>query len=93
MSTTRAHVLFTGRVQGVFFRAFTEQAASMHGLTGWVRNMPGGQVEAVFEGEKDKIEAAINICKTGNPSARVDDVDINWSNPTGEFRSFQIEYY
>ncbi len=56
MKKHRVHVWIKGRVQGVFFRAYTRDAAQLIGVTGWVRNLPDGRVEAVFEGESDKVE-------------------------------------
>lgn len=56
----RAHIFVSGRVQGIFFRSSTQKKARELGLTGWVRNLQDGRVEAVFEGEKDKIEKMIN---------------------------------
>lgn len=88
----RAHVYVDGRVQGVFFRTETREEALRHGLTGWVRNLPDARVEAVFEGEKDKVERLIEFCRTGPPGARVTKVDVEWQSFTGEFRGFRIRY-
>ncbi|MCE5203913.1 MAG: acylphosphatase [Coriobacteriales bacterium] len=80
----RAHVWVTGKVQGVFFRASTaRQAASLH-LDGWVRNLPDGQVEAVFEGDKHMIEQALSWIQVGPPGAVVEHVDIAWEEPQDE---------
>ena len=67
----RKHVLIEGRVQGVAFRAYTEQEARRRGLGGWVRNLADGRVEAVFEGEEAEVEAMIAWCREGPPAARV----------------------
>jgi len=88
----RAHVYVSGRVQGVFFRSETQEEALRNGLTGWVRNLPDGKVEAVFEGEKDKVEKLIEFCKRGPPGARVAYVEVVWESYTGEFRDFRIRY-
>jgi len=88
----RAHVLIKGRVQGVFFRSEIQDEALRKGVTGWVRNLPDGKVEALFEGEKDKIDALIEYCRRGPPGARVTRVEVTWENYTGEFRSFNIRY-
>lgn len=93
MAKARAHLLITGRVQGVFYRAFTEEVALSLNLKGWVRNTPGGDVEAVFEGEKDKIEKAIEMCRKGPPAARVQDIKVEWHDFKGEFSTFTIRYY
>jgi len=88
----RAQVLISGRVQGVFFRSETQDEAVRHGLTGWVRNLPDGRVEAVFEGEKDRVDALIEFCRRGPPGARVTKVEVTLSDYKGEFKSFSIHY-
>ncbi|MEC7397668.1 MAG: acylphosphatase [Pseudomonadota bacterium] len=65
-----------GRVQGVWYRAWTEKEASRRGLRGWVRNRTGGSVEAVFAGERTQVEAMLEACRIGPPAARVTDIDI-----------------
>jgi acylphosphatase len=74
----RAHALIEGRVQGVFFRSFTKDEARARGLTGWVRNLPDGRVEAVFEGERDTVEDMLNWCHKGPPYAYVHQVEVTW---------------
>jgi len=88
----RAHIYVYGRVQGVFFRSETQDEALRHGLTGWVRNLPDGNVEAVFEGEKDRVDRLIEFCRRGPPGARVTKVEVVWENYTGGFRDFRICY-
>jgi acylphosphatase len=88
----RAHVLVGGRVQGVFFRSETKHEADSNGVKGWVRNLPNGRVEAVFEGEEEAVKALVEFCKRGSPGARVTNVDIKWEEFTGEFAGFRIEY-
>ena len=85
----RAHVYVSGRVQGVFFRAKTEYNANRHDITGWVRNLPDGRVEAVFEGEKQQIDVIIEFCKRGPPGAYVRKLDVTWEDWTGEFKEFE----
>jgi acylphosphatase len=87
-----AHVLVTGRVQGVFFRSETKHRADRHNVKGWVRNLPDGRVEAVFEGEKEAVEALIEFCKHGPSGARVAKVDLTWETYTGESDRFKIKY-
>jgi acylphosphatase len=89
MSQARAHVLITGRVQGVCFRMVTEQEAAKRSLTGWVRNLPTGQVEALFEGEKESIEDMIAWCRQGPPAARVTKVETSWEKFCGDFIDFR----
>mgnify|MGYP001766925074 CR=1 FL=1 len=86
----RAHVVFEGLVQGVFFRANTRQCAERLGLTGWVRNTSDGKVEAVFEGEKDTVEQAIEWCSTRQPYAQVRSKTVEFSEYKGESGVFGI---
>jgi acylphosphatase len=92
MTPTRLHVFITGRVQGVFFRANTQSKAQELGLTGWVRNLRDGRVEAVFEGPRPAVEAVLAWCQKGPPGSVVNTVEEHWKEPTGEFKSFSIEY-
>jgi acylphosphatase len=89
---TRAHVFVAGRVQGVFFRSATKHNADRYNVKGWIRNLPDGRVEAVFEGEKEAVQKLIEFCKHGPSSARVTNVDFTWENYTGEFASFKLKY-
>lgn len=86
----RARILINGVVQGVFFRSEIEQEAQELSVKGWVRNLPDGRVEAVFEGEKESVIRVIEFCKRGPYGAKVTGVDVVWENYTGEFRSFEI---
>jgi acylphosphatase len=90
---THAHVLIEGRVQGVFFRAETRYTALQYHLTGWVRNLPDGRVEAVFEGEEAEVEKMIQWCHQGPPHASVREVQVKRDSFTGEFDTFSISYY
>jgi acylphosphatase len=85
----RAHVVITGRVQGVFFRASCVREASARGLAGWVRNRRDGSLEAAFEGDPDAVAALVRWCRAGPPGASVDDVDVRDEAPTGE-RGFRV---
>ncbi len=89
---TRAHLIITGRVQGVFFRAETRRAAQLVGVTGWVRNRRDGTVEVVIEGPKNDVLSLINWCRKGPPSSRVDDVTVGWQDYEGAFGTFDINY-
>ena len=80
----RARVTVRGRVQGVFFRAETRDTAVALGLAGSVHNRPDGAVEAAFEGRRQDVERAIEWCREGPPSARVDSLDVAWETPLGE---------
>jgi len=82
----RAHVWVTGRVQGVFFRQETARAAGAQGVRGWVRNMPDGRVEAVFEGRPAAVQAMVGWVGEGSPWAAVENVEVGWEDPQGEDR-------
>ncbi|MHB8137629.1 MAG: acylphosphatase [Smithellaceae bacterium] len=88
----RVHVYISGRVQGVFFRAETQRTAMNLRLTGWVRNMEDGRVEAVFEGEGQDIDKMLTWCHTGPPGARVDQVVIEEEPCAGSSQNFKIVY-
>jgi len=88
----KVHVFISGKVQGVFFRAETQRAATGLKLTGWVRNVPDGRVEAVFEGEDTNIEKMIAWCHHGPPVARVQEVMAEEALYTAEFKNFIIKY-
>ncbi len=84
----RRRVVVRGRVQGVFFRASCEQEASRRGVSGWVSNEPDGSVVAEFEGETGDVEAMVQWCGVGPPSARVEGVDVTDQEPRGD-RGFE----
>jgi acylphosphatase len=87
-----AHVVFKGRVQGVFFRASTKEVAVREGVKGWVRNLPDGSVEAVFEGPEAKVMKVVELCKTAFPRARVDSADVQTEQATGAFKKFEVRH-
>ena len=80
----RARVVVSGRVQGVWFRQSTADAAREAGVSGWVRNLDTGDVEAVFEGERAVVERALDYVRTGPPRAEVVSVETAWERPEGE---------
>ena len=88
----RAHVIISGRVQGVFFRVETQRAAERFGVFGWVRNRPDGTVEAVFEGSHESVDAVLQWCQEGPNLAVVEKVDVSWQDFTGEYKRFDITY-
>ncbi len=90
MAKAGAHVYVSGMVQGVSFRYYTMQAAAHLSITGWVRNLPDGRVEAVFEGEQEDLDRMLAWCREGPRSARVEQVEILPQAWTGEFESFRI---
>jgi len=89
---TRAHAIISGRVQGVFFRMETKRAADRFGVFGRVRNLKDGTVEAVFEGDQDRVDAILDWCRQGPARADVADVNVTWNDYTGEFKGFDISF-
>jgi acylphosphatase len=81
---TRARVRVSGRVQGVFFRVETRDRARSLGLAGWVRNCPDGSVEAVFEGDPERVESMVDWMRRGPSRASIEHVDVAWEEPAGE---------
>ena len=77
------HLIAHGRVQGVWFRAGTQEQALQLGVNGWVKNCPDGSVEIHAEGEKETLEHLISWCRKGPPSAQVSTLDIEWISPQG----------
>ena len=88
----RAHVIITGKVQGVFYRAETAAKAKRLNITGWVRNLPDGRVEAVFEGEEINVQKIIDFCRRGPPNAYVINLDVRRQEWKGEFSNFRVRY-
>ncbi|MEW5900029.1 MAG: acylphosphatase [Acidobacteriota bacterium] len=88
----RAHILVSGQVQGVFFRDHARRSAESLGLTGWVKNLWDGRVEAIAEGERDQLEKLIARLKEGPPSAEVESVDVRWEEFRDEFEDFRITW-
>lgn len=84
----RARVRVYGLVQGVYYRAHARDKAARLGVTGWIRNMPDGTVEAVVEGNEPSVREMLDWCRQGSPRARVDRVDVVWEPYDGEFRRF-----
>jgi acylphosphatase len=86
----RVHVYVSGRVQGVFFRAATRQQAVALGITGWVRNLPDGQVEIVAEGAAEAVGRFLDWCRVGPPRARVEHCAVAEEPCRGEFDDFEV---
>jgi acylphosphatase len=84
------HVIVSGRVQGVCFRMETKRKADSCGVSGWVRNLPDGSVEAVFEGERPVVEEVIAWCRQGPPASRVGKVIVSEQTVTGDHQGFRI---
>lgn len=90
MSLVAIHVYISGRVQGVNYRYSTVQQAQKLGLTGWVKNLYDGRVEALFEGEEEIVEKMLSWCHEGPPMAYVTKVETFKKEYTGEFNTFSV---
>ncbi len=90
MRQVRAVVRIRGQVQGVGYRYFSCQVAQKHDLSGWVKNLPNGDVAALLEGKESDIRAAIEALQQGPSMAQVDEVLIDWQAYRGEFSCFEI---
>lgn len=84
----RVHLLVSGLVQGVAFRAYTVGEGRRLGVAGWVRNLPDGRVEVEAEGDRAALEKLVGFCRRGPPAARVDDVEATWSAFAGNLGPF-----
>jgi acylphosphatase len=91
MAEIARHVRVTGRVQGVFFRAWTRERAVSLGVMGWVRNCPDGRVEAHVEGEESAVDQMIEHLRKGPPSASVEDVRL-WDVELCDFEGFEVRH-
>ncbi len=83
-------ILINGIVQGVFFRAFTQNEARKLGIAGYVRNTEGGKVEVVANGDEEHIEKFIEILRKGPIGARISNIEISWITPVHNFKDFKI---
>ena len=88
----RAHILVSGRVQGVGYRAFAARVATQRALVGGVRNLDDGRVELDVEGSRETIEALLVDLEVGPPAARVKAVTVEWNPGTERFIEFHIWY-
>ena len=91
MAEIARHLSISGRVQGVFFRAWAREQAERLGIRGWVRNCPDGHVEAHVEGEADAVEQMIECLRVGPPSANVENVRV-WDVEPCEFEGFEVRH-
>jgi len=86
----KVHITLSGRVQGVAFRYNAKIMADKLGVKGWIKNLPGGEVEAIIEGNRDMVTQMIEWCKKGPRMAIVEDIKIGWLSYTGEFKRFTV---
>ena len=91
-TAAEARVVVSGRVQGVFFRASTRDAAVRCGVRGFVRNLADGRVEAVLQGERGAVEQVIVFMREGPPGARVEAADVEWRTPTESWDGFFVRH-
>ncbi len=91
MAKSRSKVIVKGIVQGVNFRYYTQRQAIRYNVTGWVRNLPDSSVAALFEGEEQDVEAMVQWCHHGPPSAQVTELIVQPEEYQGEFSSFSIK--
>ena len=88
----KVQIVVTGRVQGVAFRAYTRKEATRLLLNGYVRNLSDGSVEIWAEGDRHSLDSLVQWAGSGSPAARVDDLQVTFSDATGSCEDFQIRY-
>ena len=91
MAVIARHLSITGRVQGVFYRAWAREQAERLGVTGWVRNCPDGHVEAHVEGDQAAVEQMIERLRDGPPAANVENLRV-WDADTFDFDGFEVRH-
>lgn len=84
------HCVISGRVQGVFFRAWTKNQAQAQGLAGWVRNLPGGKVELMAQGPDEQLQCFLELLHEGPPLARVERVESGFLENQGSMVGFAV---
>jgi len=92
MSNQRIRIIVTGKVQGVFFRQALKVMAKKNNVFGWVKNLENGRVEAILEGDEEKINRLVEWSHGGPANARVKDVEIHNEKFSGEFKKFDVLY-
>ena len=92
VAVVRKHVFVSGRVQGVFFRAFATREGRRLGLRGWVRNIPDGRVESVVEGEEGRVAEMLEWFHRGSPLSRVTRVEVADDTSVHELPPFEVTY-
>ena len=91
MATIARHVTVTGRVQGVFFRAWMREQAVELGVTGWIRNCPDGRVDTHIEGDEAAVQQLVERLHRGPPEAKVEDVHV-WNVELFDFDDFEVRH-
>ncbi len=88
----RVRIIVTGNVQGVGYREYVQEKATMLDVTGYVHNLDDGTVEAVFEGYEDDVDEMVENCRTGTRKSKVEDIELEEGEYSGEFEEFEIRY-
>ncbi|HVE40096.1 MAG TPA: acylphosphatase [Planctomycetota bacterium] len=88
----RVRLFISGTVQGVSYRASTQEQARKREVVGWVRNLEDGRVEALAQGSKDKVEELVAWCRRGPPAAKVEKVVVTFEDVNDEFKTFEVRY-
>lgn len=86
------HAIVTGKVQGVWFRDSTCREALKLNIVGWVKNLTDGTVEVIAEGNEDELQKLIDWLHVGSPRSNVENVDVKWSELTGDFTQFEMRF-
>ena len=92
MNKVRVHIFISGKVQGVFFRQALKVISIKNSVYGSVRNLDDGRVEAILEGDENKIRNVVEWCHTGPANSRVERVEVKNEKPTELFSSFEVLY-
>ncbi len=92
MVKQRLRLFVKGKVQGVFFRQALKVMAKTHNVSGWVKNLKNGRVEAILEGEDLDVSSMVEWCHRGPANARVEDIEIRNEKYKGEFSKFEVLY-
>ena len=88
----RIHVFYSGTVQGVGFRFTAKRSAGRHGVSGWVKNLPDGRVEAVCEGGEEALRSFLEDMKEGLLGRCIETDEVEWASATAEFTGFEIRF-
>lgn len=92
MAPKSLHLIISGRVQGVFFRAESQKKAQVLGLKGWVQNLPTGQVELYAQGDEKTLKQLLDWCKKGPPQASVEDIQATWDKDFPVGSQFEVKH-
>jgi len=89
---TEIHCIISGKVQGVAYRAYVQDAATELELTGWARNLPDGAVEIVAQGTPDTLKEFVEYLHEGSLTSKVEGVSVDWQTPKTEYSDFSIKH-